>query len=764
MSASSISSLPNSSPVTIDLRKVGLISEKTIADFLQNGGTLVLSAGSIHVPARFSLEDKQHILDLSQFIKYTTGPSYLHRQRAAQEQTLKTFIEEASHPHLSKMLSHELDALSDNTTLLNISKLETKFDELQKKGILDKDGNIDFKALAKQYNLPSKVVNHAHMQGKIWIDENKQFQMNITCYCGPEAAQLMETLQKALDIPYCANCIDIDPQVLNPSPEELNTLEHGGQIQFRFNGNKVAKLALDPHEGNLSINVFQKNDHGTKQASKLSEKIPLKCVFEGIEYNGYKALQDDHPILGDWQKRKLFEQAITKTEYVRPIWFTSRFDRITSCNSNEANQASAEIWAAVDTYLGLRPQAQQPSAEKESPLQNIPPESPVEEQAPQKNASSSEGLPRAAMMHYSTKPRSFEPISDAARNLAKAIEDLKNNLRSPLQINDPAIITEFAEVKGSDNSTLKAQLKKSVEQLKEAQKIIQATKNSPTNHQNTEALLDAARKLDQAMKTLTNALNLGSSKSILDAAGELAKAIEDLKNNLGSPLQTNSTLDSAIIKFAEVLEDLDDSTLKAQLTKPVEQLKEAQKIIQATKNSPTNYQNTEALLDAARKLDQAMKTLTNALDLGFFDNIFNATKAINEALSILLKTDTPDTTTTQISPKTVDAIYDTFVKFWNENKDKEMPFELRRLFFEITTLRNSSFNDVNNEKIIEAISNFVKTLGSLITNPTTTNSTAANPQPKSLALSFAKNLESIQNLPANIQSEINDLKHKLEGM
>lgn len=294
----------------------------------------------------------------------TTGPT----KQQIDEAIEKIHTQTGGHPHFGTTFSEEIQQLlhpKPIETLIGTKEAnETALEIWKSCGLINDEGTINFTKLCQpplcDPALSEKQIRNAKLSGKIWVDDEGKFQMDVTFKFGEDAVKALSALKEKVNDTFQPSSDD-SPISINPEDagvlkgSALLALKHGGQIQFKSLPNgKTLKLILDPGEDGagdgLTIEVW---DKGNREKPIKSKKVPLSVVFEGQECYGRCVQKDDHPILGDWRSRELFQKSVVHTEKERIIPFTARFDRLVSDNTEDPARIQAQntLWAAVWTYL-----------------------------------------------------------------------------------------------------------------------------------------------------------------------------------------------------------------------------------------------------------------------------------------------------------------------------------------------------------------------------------------------------------------------------
>ncbi|MFQ6722927.1 MAG: hypothetical protein ACLRFH_00795 [Opitutales bacterium] len=279
--------------------------------------------------------------------------------------TITEQISSGRHPHLDETTNKSVQDYFNTKKTDKKEDVDTLISNLKDMDIIDDDGNINFGNLNPNSKEDSRFVSDlkklaakAGIKGKIFKNEEGQFDFEITGKCSEEAKTCMKALKEKLnDIkdntePKLEVNININPEAVGPlSVNDQRILANGGQIQYRsLPGGDIMKLTLDPSknngEGALRVDVFDENCVTSKSTSG---NIPLKVVFEGQELNGKKV----GPFLKDWRSRQLFENSIIKENFTNFTPGIHRWDRFDGSNENDVNRIQSQdtLWNAVNEYL-----------------------------------------------------------------------------------------------------------------------------------------------------------------------------------------------------------------------------------------------------------------------------------------------------------------------------------------------------------------------------------------------------------------------------
>jgi hypothetical protein len=232
---------------------------------------------------------------------------------------------QVAHPHIKdEAVLENLEAMKAPSKSPNKEANEALFADLQQRGFIDEKGNIDFTKLG----LSEKQIQKSELKGFVSVDKDGNFHYTMNGKCGQNAVKALEGLRNAIEGFQDRNrdthgsyiSILINPgNVATPSPEDLDVLSRGGQIQYRpgvphtiqhANGDKyevhdTVKLTLDPGkngtEGSdgLTVEVFDSDG----ECIGHTPKTPLDVVFKGKELDGQRALgADGQGILPNYQE------------------------------------------------------------------------------------------------------------------------------------------------------------------------------------------------------------------------------------------------------------------------------------------------------------------------------------------------------------------------------------------------------------------------------------------------------------------------------
>lgn len=350
----------------------GPIDFATSMYFTQQDLTLTVGDSTISIPkgtiTATQLDKIGNVLEGLTLSEATTGPS---RQQKIDEALGKIHDIIGGHPHLGNEFSEEIYELLHPETAgkpEDIKRNKGVMGVWEDIKIVNDKGIIDFSKLG----LTQEQIQKAGISGKMWIDENGKFQMDVTFNFGQEAVAALKLLKDEVN-KHIDPSNDNSPISFNPEDAgtlestDLAILERGGQIQFKsLPSGKTLKLVLEPGEdGQGDELTIQVRDKGDGTWTENPRKIPLSAVFEGQEHEGHRVRKDDHPILENW--RTILQDSFINIEKKRLIPFTARFDRLTANNTNDPKriQASNTLWDAVYTYLGATlPRKSNSDAEK----------------------------------------------------------------------------------------------------------------------------------------------------------------------------------------------------------------------------------------------------------------------------------------------------------------------------------------------------------------------------------------------------------------
>lgn len=559
--------------------------------------------------------------------KHTEGPhKTLTETSSIQSRNVST--QNPKHPHLGNF-SEEINEINQPKTQVVDAGI---IDRLLSKGIIDKNGNINF----KKYG-----ANKAKLSGSIYI-ENGKLQVNIEGNCGPEAAKILQQLKAEVNGGK-PGPITLDPQIIGISKTDKDLLARGGQIQYKTLSNgKILKMTLDPGENGqgdgLTLSVWG------RKGNKKTQKIPLSVVFEGQSYNDFSALKDGKPILKNWREQKLFENSAIKIDTEKLFFF---FKQTLSDNTNNIGRTEAQntLWHAVYEYLritGEQPNTLQPQPSAPSPqnkTQEIPKEAPVQPTPTEvlktetPTAAASIPIGEGIIQHANGEPlRSLtspkakantpkKPSQRLLDDLSDAISALRNTLASQDPNQDPNQV-EHPTVEGFATKPSQAAMAEvveipqvqmvetpqptSVEQntlgLKPQQAIEEETAVTPPSDKKSPSVITSA---------ILGGIAETEKQNLVDAANAVSRALQDLLKLLN---ENNEPVQEAL---KQALKQAQGAVLALESQIPeTEKLQQATllagnltALAQALKGNSTAKPDLQPLLNAAQSLYTAISDL-----------------------------------------------------------------------------------------------------------------------------------------------------------
>ena len=451
------------------------------------------------------------------------------------------------HPHLGTEFSEEIyEALHPESAGKpeDISEGNKAALEIwEAYGFIDDKGTLDFTKLG----LTPKQIREANLSGKVWLDDEGNFQMDVTFNFGEEAFKALSALKERVNEtfqPLGENSpISINPEdARDLGPDALAALEHDGQIQFKSLPNgKTLKLILDPgkdgKDDGLTVEVW---DKGNRENPVKRKKIPLSVVFEGQEYHGRCVQKNGHPILEGWRSQELFQKSVVHTDKERIVPFTARFDRIVSDNTNNPARIQAQntLWAAVRTYLGATVSPEEQEAQQTSEQQTAQEESVLKAILKPGNESKPETAKIVAKAGKLPKePLRTKNLIDAGKQVVDAVKRLEESLRlqTPSSDSGKPLSSTLQLAEEQAPTHIQPERAKEIvtpEDVPEVAEVV--VPKAQAVEINTQAINPTVIKdLSQALSSLRRGL-----ENLPDGPDDIYKAFEELKNNL-KELQDN---------------------------------------------------------------------------------------------------------------------------------------------------------------------------------------------------------------------------------
>lgn len=595
----------------------------------------------------------------------------------------KDSVKTEGHPHFNEELDGVVDKYNNNKQkTINVEHNEAYYKRLQDEGLVDEKGNINYEKLG----ISKRTIKKAKIKCVMFVNSKGAFDFNTKGTCGKEAQKFMEVLKGALekargDGKDCLEIeINIDPELVGPlSPEELAALGNGGQIQYLSSGNgEYMKLILDPgsngQDDGLTVGSYKPKSVQGGGTYTVHIKIPLNVVFEGADFKGEDGVTKPgvKPILPDWNKQKLFEEAVVQEKHEKHLFHK---DRLIETNAMKANQAGNTLWRAVFEYLGINTTSNVGGADKDninSNAENL--EKTIEEKTqPNSNPQNfsnkwvsgkinKEGERKYNFLASARQPRgsgkiiaeggipTFSNVDESNLKQASVTYklpknhkvDINKSLLSDLNVSIGDINKLSASMKAEVNAeveaipTQKAQVAKDsglnsaeVQQTTE-QKAISSEKyklpensyvdilqksslNSKTAGQNP---VDTASSQSSTISTAKALVTKAKDKRLLlDAIGKLndeVKRLSDLLGgydmNTGNINESNSAFNLTLDKINDTLDTIEESTNDENVKRNIGEIK-------AVVSRGKKPDNRKELLDAARKLADLMRGLeTSAVD------------------------------------------------------------------------------------------------------------------------------------------------------
>ena len=535
-------------------------------------------------------------------IKENPSSQNIDKQQLTQTQasagvTLQhTKSDECVHPHLGEEFTEPINKIF-NQEKINGDKDESVIkNKLLEKGIIDKDGVINWGKLG----LGPIETKKNHIKGHVWIDDNGKFQVKVNGYAGESLKKAFGKLKDEVggiaDNQNLKNPITLDPAVLGkPSDEDMEILKRGGQIQYRSLGEenppKTLKLVLDPgkadgQDDGLTVSVLVSDNKGNifPSSSVLPKKIPLSAVFEGNVWNERKT---DHAILADWRTNRYFERSAIQKKYERYIPFTSLLDKKQSDNTDDVGRTQAQntLWNAVNEYLKLAVAEDMAMTSWDSSGKN-------------ENAEGVKNQNIDTNENANSIPPSTQGIHEVIQKDATAPKDYQNINPQNGILEETAKSSESQEMAGP-------------QQAKNRYRAI--AKSAKKNNKYID-LRDAAKELADSIKKLADIAEDPVMQNVKE--GRILKT--------GNPVQE-------IREWEEVKSSNDDNTVKngresvrTEVHRPIKGAKE---------------NNRKKLLEAAKAFSETIKDIANSISLQgkdlnqeAIDNIIKAGKVLESLL------------------------------------------------------------------------------------------------------------------------------------